>query len=314
VTLSEIRTEIWEALGKPTDLDPSVDATRLTRWVNEAQTVLGAWRDPDSGRIFRYHGLFGSLNYKSKVLSDTIATVSNDDTPYYLELDGDEIGTGDDRYNDWVVEITSGDADGEVRLITDYDSDNSRIYYANAFNTEPSADDTVSIYKRFDYLLPEGHSWVSEHIQLPATSDSYLATGNLMEVLNVYDITNRVLLEKGSRVDMFKDLTAGHPTMWYRYGNRLFYNCNQNTDDVDYRLEYFRNPMSLSSDGDVPELPLQYHRAIVLQGIIFGHIRTLEYDKKWMLQQDLKLHMRQVVSQWDIRDERIDNQLEVRYE
>jgi hypothetical protein len=314
MTFADIRTEVWEALKKPTDLDPSVDATRLNRVINEAQTKLAAWRDPDTGRIFRYNGLYNSLNYRSTTLTDTISAVSNTNTPCYIDLDGDNLGTGDDRYNDWILEITSGDADGEVRVITDYDSDNTRLYYNEAFSSDPEADDTIKIYKRFDRLLPSTHAWVGEHISLPATTDRWRADGNLVQVLNIYDITNDRLLNRAGRTDWFVGTQAGDPREWYQRGNTIFYDLNQDTDDVDMRLEYYRNPIAMSADSDEPELPTQYHRAIITQALVWFLTRLGELDDKWKLQADLKQHMREVVSQWDIRDERVDNALEMQYD
>ena len=313
LTLDQLRTEIWEALGDQSDLDPSVDSSRLDRIVNLAQQRIASWRDPQTGRIFRYHKLFGRANYKTSAITDTIASVSNSTSPYYITVDGDNVGSGDDRYNDWLLEVTSGDADGQIKVITDYDSATGNLYYEEAFGTAPSADDTVKLYKNFDLLLPSSHSWVSEHISLPATTDIYRGTGNLIEILNIYDITNKRFLDKAVRAETFS-IKTGNPTKWYRFGDGIFYDCFVDTDDTWLRYEYYRMPMDLTNDADVSELPEMFHYAIVLWGIEWGLRKDLEYQKKWQTHSDFVQYMRECVSQWDMRGERAESSLRMKFD
>jgi hypothetical protein len=319
MTLAEIRTAIWQNLGEPTDLDPSLDTTYnsgpyLTWVANEAQRQIAKWKDKTTGRHLRIRSLQNEMFYYSTVITETISAVNNDTFPYYIDVDEGNIGSGDDRYNGWVLEVTSGDADGDILTITDYDSENSRLYVSEAFSSDPAADDTIKLYKRFDILLPSEHSWVDEHIQLPAVSDLYLGEGNLIDVLSIVDMENDIELEHAGRTEKFPHFikTTGNPTKWYRYGNKIYYNINID-ENIWYRLEYYRMPANMTDNTDEPEIPSLFHWAMVLWGRWWGLARNSESSRAYSAKLDWEEEMKRTKSQYDISSERIDSKIIVKY-
>jgi hypothetical protein len=310
VTLDQLRDQIWYALGKPTDLDPDSDVSYnngawLTWVVNEGQRQVALWKDPQSGRHCRIHDLYATLNYQPTVLTDTIAAVNNDTVPYYITLTSANANA--DEYNDWVVEVTSGDADGEVRAVMDY-TDGRICYLNDAFDTEPEVGDTVELYKRFEMLLPSTHDWVGEHIQLPATSDSERNEGNLLEVLSIIDVNSGKELKISPRTEKYPGmiLSSGDPSYWWRFGGKIFYDVNVSDEEKWYRMEYYRTPTDMVDDDDMPDLPEAYHMAIVMWGIWCGFNRKMESSRAYSVKRTFEDMMRALKTQFDVMNERID--------
>lgn len=307
MTLSELRLRIWDALGKPTDLDPDTDVQDggnplLTWYVNEGQRQIALWKDPITSRRVYIQSLLSSLNYSSTTLTDTVNAVNTSTFPYYVDLTS--LTQTDDRYNDWYLIIND-----EVRKIVDYDGANRRCYIQDLFDTDPVATDTAYLYKDFDYLLPSTHAWVSEHIQLPAATDIYRATGNLLEVLSVIDMTNESTLNQGIKGSNYilNHNTYGDPNEWVRFGNKITYD-RPIDGDIWFKLEYYRLPMDLSNDSDESELPIPYHYAIVLWGIWHGLVRTGEASAVQLAWNNLVDYMRSTCGQKEVEDMRINAQ------
>jgi hypothetical protein len=304
VTLSELRLRIWDALGKPTDLDPDTDtqdggSPLLTYYVNEGQRQIALWKDPVTQRRVRIQSMLSSLNYRTVNLSDTVASANTTAFPYYVDLTS--LDTTDGRYTDWYLVINN-----EIRKIVGYTGSSRRCYINDLFETDPEADDTVYLYKDFDYLLPSTHSWVGEHIQLPATTDSYKATGNLLEVLSIIDVTNNRTLSRGFKQENYSlnSNTYGDPLEWTRYGNKIMYDKPIDSD-IWFKLEYYRSPMDISNDTDEPEIPAPYHYAIVLWGIYHGLMRNGEASAVQLAWDNLVNYMRSTYNQKEVESERI---------
>lgn len=304
MTLDEIRDEIWTALGEPTDIDPDTDATTLNRVVNEAQRQIAKWRDPATGKMVRIHSLFNYLYFYPTIITNTITSVSNSTFPYYFSFSTARTGNTSGRYNGWVIEITSGDADGEKRLIMDYErveGSYNKYYYSEAFGTAPSAGDTVKLYKNYFYMLPSTHGWVDDGITLPSNTDSNIADGNLLEVLRIEDVENQTVIEKAENKESFVNIgtSTGDPTKWYRFGNRIIFDYHLD-EEKWYKMEYYRLPAEMSAASDEPEIPEIYHWAMVLWGIWWGYKRAMENSSAYSTKKDLEDEMRRTINQFDV--------------
>jgi len=307
VTLSELRLRIWDALGKPTDLDPSTDtqdgeSPLLNYYVNEGQRQIALWKDPVTMRRVHIQSLVSSLNYSSTTLTDTVSGVGMSNFPYYVDLT--TLTQADDRYNDWYLVIN-----GEIRKVVDYDGTNRRCYVHDTFDTTPAVADTAYLYKDFDYLLPSTHAWIDEHIQLPGTTDAYRATGNLLEVISLIDMTNERTLDRGLKGSNYvlNHNTYGDPSEWIRFGNKLIYD-RPIDGDIWFKLEYYRLPTDMSNATDEPELPAPYHYAIVLWGIWHGLMRTGEASAVQLAWNNLTNYMRSTYGQKEVEDMRMNAQ------
>lgn len=306
MTLDLLRDEIWVNIGEPPDLDPDTDTSYsggplLNFVVNEAQRQVAAWRDPESGKIFRVRSLIGDLYYQTTYISGTL---TGDSTASTIVLPSADVGSQDDRYNGWVVVVGS-----EVKVIVDYDGPTYTGTVHEDWSTTPVTDDTYKLYKNFDYLLPSSHAWVNDHISLPAETDRSRATGNLIEVLKISDIGDERTLERPNRAeDFISNVTSsgGDPTEWLRVGNKILYD-QPIPEEKWLKMEYYRLPTELSDDTDQPEIPEHLHYGIVLWGIAWGYARHQEPSMKWSARSDFKDFMKSATSTYAVQFERSDD-------
>jgi hypothetical protein len=315
VTRREIVDQIWVATGKSTELtpeatDPNYDTSLnggpfLSFVANEGQRQVAMWKDPATGRPNRINDLLGVMFYSSHTFTDVISAVNNTTDPYSITLT--TIGVGDGRYNGWVVEMTSGDASGEVKFIYDYDAVSGTCYLHDAFSTTPAVGDTIKMYKNFEMLLPPTHFWVGDHISLASATDVAVNDGNLFEVLSIVDLKNGRELEGVTKIDKFPSniLSAGDPTSWYRHGNAIYYDRNVN-NKLKFRVEYYRTPMDMTADDSLPDIPEIWHMSIVNWGIHYILKRKMEYSGAYAAKMDFIDGMRRIVGEDYIRKDRLD--------
>jgi hypothetical protein len=312
MNLSEIRNYVWRALGEDTNLDPTTDDTYyggiawLTAVVNEAQRHIASWKDPGTGRPIRIYDLLSSLDFYTVVYESTVSAVNSTTFPYSVTI-ADTLGTNDDRYNGWVVEFTSGDATGDVKRIVDYTGATRVCYVHEEFASAPEVGDTVKVYKGFEMLLPATHAWVSEHVALPTGTDRLRDEGNLLEVLSITDLENESELNVAEKKEKFAGnlVTAGTPTQWSRYGNRIVFDVNAD-ENRWYKMEYYRLPLEMSADTDEPDLPVQFHFALVLWATWWGFWTKHENARAYSVKRDLEDEMRRVVQAYDVSKERVE--------
>uniref|UniRef100_A0A6M3K5D2 Uncharacterized protein n=1 Tax=viral metagenome TaxID=1070528 RepID=A0A6M3K5D2_9ZZZZ len=308
--LDLIRNEIYEGLGgEPGDgdtLDPDSDTSYnsgpLLTWVAcEAQRQLAAWKDPITSRQARFRNLEGDLYFQSKLITGTTAASGTVATTTTLIMSSTYVGTQDDRYNGWVLEVGN-----DARLIVDYTGSTYTVTVRN-WGTVPSNGNTYYLYKSFYKLLPSTHDWVSspagEHIVLPSESDRYRATGNLVEILDVEDLEEKIKLQKAIRGDFYVDYveSSGDPNVWFMRGNELHF--DKPTEEAKwFRVHYYRLPTDMSASTDEPEIPSQFHYGLVLWGLIWGHRRANESDRAYAAEQSLRDFMRSTLSAYDVAD------------
>jgi hypothetical protein len=285
MTRREIMDQIWVAIGKPTEYDPEPTSVNydtsynggpfLAFVANEGQRQVAKWKAKESGRPIRISDLFSSFHYASYVGSDTIASVNNSTDPYYIGLTSSL--AIDSAYEGWIVKITSGTSTGNVGYIYSYSGASRTAYLSEALPTTPAVGDTVSLYKKFDLILPPTHSLASLHLSSPATSDESLNTGNLLEILSITDVVNGKELEPVTKQEKFPGNLEilGTPSYWYHYGNAIYYDVNVDTK-LRFRVEYYRTPTDMDADASNPDIPNIWHMAIVLWGRWYMLQRKME--------------------------------------
>lgn len=318
MTRDEIVDQIWVATGKATDLDPTTDISwgggpYLYFVANEAQRQVAKWRNRETGRPIRIYSLLDSFTYWSYTTTDTLAAVNNSDEPPTIQLTS--AGLNNDRYNDWMVEITSGSADGQTAIITDYDGSTRTATLHEAFSTDPAVGDTVKLYKRFERILPSTHAWAGDHMTLPIVSDMSLNSGNLLEILSIVNMKDETELSVVDKTEKFvSSITrVGTPVSWYRFGDTLYYDCNVD-EKIPFRVEYYRSPTNMSEGTDTPDIPELWHMAMVIWGIHMIHVRKMESGLAYARKMDFEDEMRRTYSEYDMRKERISLKGEVQYE
>ena len=302
MTLSEIRNEIWEAIGHDTRYNPSTDTSYnsgpyLTFVVNEAQRQIATWKDPQTERVLRFKELMSEMFFKSVTLTGTIASA----TTTTVTLDT-AVNANADEYNGWVIETGS-----DLRAITDFSAARVATVH-DSYSTAPSG--TYTLYKRFFYLLPSSHAWAAEHIVLPDPSDRYRSEGNFLEPLKIEDLASQRTLDLGSRIESFPEFTneTGDPLSWITYGNKIVMDTNVSTAKW-FRMEYYRKPTDMSADTDEPEIPGPFHYAMVLWGTWWGYRRKRENAAAYSVKRDLMDYMKTTVGGFDVNFERSNSQL-----
>jgi hypothetical protein len=305
MTLSEIRNRIWELAEEPSDLDPSTDTSYdggpLLTWIaNEGQRRVATWKDKTSGRMIRFFDLQDEFFFKTHIIEGTLTA---DGGTAEVTLPVGDTGTQNDRYNGWLVEINS-----ETKMIVDYNGGSHLATVHSDWSTTPSSGDSYSLYKRFSYLLPSGHAWVTEHIQKPTHLGNALGGGGLVTILNIVDIEDNKKLSRGGRVEDFEGLVlnASDPTGWILKGNKLIFNYASD-EEKWYKADYYRLPQAMSSDDDEPEVPEAFHYGIVLWGASFVFARSLENASKYATARDFESFMRSTQTDYDVMLDRTNS-------
>lgn len=301
--LERLMNEIWQQIGEPSDLNPSTDdqygGSPLLMWVcNEAQRRVATWKDPANGHRVRIRSLVSDLYFTSTYYEEELDEDATDEKTVILPST-DVLGE-DDCYNGWTLEINN-----EARVIIDYDGDSYTATLSSEFSSTPEEDDEYKLYKNFYYLMDPDHAWISEHISLPATTDTSRATGNLLEVLKIVDLNNErgLSVSRGTLYPTTNMGSPGAPDSWIRLGNKLIFNRPQ-ADDYSFLMEYYRLPLAMAGNDSEPELPEMYQYAIVLWGMWWGFNRSQDYTAAWAKKQDFNEYMKSTVSQYEVAGDR----------
>ena len=317
MTLSEIRLRIWDALGKPTNLDPSTDSQYnggplLDYYVNEGQRRIAAWCDPITKKKLKMDVLYGSVNYQPTIVTGTVDSWSMV-SPYVFRFTVTSptytvLSLETEYYTNWLITIGE-----EVRrcVYSRYTPtgipEAGYVFLDQVLETEPTVGDTVTLVRNFDWLLPEDHAFFGI---IPLAGSSHTESypeGNFVEVLSVTDLTNERVLEKVSDRESFPDNLKGTPTKWKRFGNKIVYDRAVDTE-LWFKMEYYRLPTDMSADSDEPTIPVVYHYAIVLWGIWYGYMSTGEASRAQLAWNNLVNMLRSTYSQREVENERIHAQ------
>jgi len=301
MTLEEIRNEIWQQIGEPTDLDPATDVQYgglpLLTWVaNEGQRQIATWKD--GPRVYRHPQLYGEVFFRTYMLTDTI--------PDQTGLNANELlmpaacGAYDDEYNGWLVEC-----DGVQRVIMDYNGGGMVATVDSDWDTTPAMGGVFKLMTRAYLLVDSTHPWAAENIILPAVSDRWRSEGNFVEILKIEDIVNQQELVRAPRVESYlTNMTStGNPAAYFRRGNRLYFDRAPDSK-LWLRMEYYRTPTNMTLATNSPEISEQFHYAICLWGQWWGYRRSGDNAAAYSVKMDLKDYMGRVIVHDDIKDDR----------
>lgn len=313
MTVERMMQEIWEATGEESDLDPtdtlgnySVTTTggaRLLQLINLGQTAVAHWKDKVTGHHARFKELFGELYFEHGTGSGQVLAINTASTQVSIKNVATLVSAGtaattyNDRYNGWVIKIGS-----EQRMVMDTDINGNyvRVTVNDAFSSAEAGDDW-ELYKRFNLLLPSSHRWVDDHITLPTSTDLFVADGNLIEPLKIYDMYMGRELSVGVKgsgfISSFTEL--GDPGQWYYFGKKLYFD-RAPEESRWFWMEYYRNPIEMTALSDEPEIPTQFHMGIVLWCIEAVYRRDGEAGDKYSAKRDFEDFMKSTVTADDM--------------
>jgi len=291
MTFTEMKTDVWEQIGKPSDIDPDTYTT-IGKWINRAYKRILLWKFPD-GHLIRFRAARGILNFVTKTKSGT-ATAGTTST---ITL-ASGVGTDDDQYNGWVVEIYGGTGSGQKRLISDYAGASRTATVSDDWDTTPDATSTYYLYKNFMKIVSSSHSWASEHLILDPVNSMY-------SILRVTDLEDEVDLSPADRTATFsKNLTSeAVPSQYLLFGDTLYFDTPMN-ETRWYEIEYVRFPGDLVNATDEPEIPDPWHEAIVLWAVWWGLRRMQEYAGAYSTRKELENFMETTAEQMEMEMER----------
>lgn len=278
--------ELWERIGEPSDLDPydgagAIDATssgwtKMLRALNRGQTQVATWRDPQSGRQFRWKSFYAWQDVTQTPVDDTLdaAIVADTNTVEFTAS-----GTAD-LFNNYAVIVGT-----EVRTIID--DDGAGVY---------------TVHRTWDraHDIGDAVTYVPRFVSLDAANTKFV------DVLQVQDFEDDRVLEPAERGDNFASWFAsdGPPRRWYRLGSRVYFDTVDFDDPRTYRVEYYRLPTDMTLTTSRPELPEQFDEAILLWAVGWGFARMLDPANRSSARSEFVAEMRQRQGEQHIADER----------
>ena len=254
-----------------TTFDISVSGSvKCLGYLNRAYKKIVSWKRK-RGKMFLFPNFYKQLNFKTSVVTDTAQAGSSDT----LQL---AVGSSvtDDYYNDWVVKITDGTGEGQIRIVMDYVASTTTITVNRDFDTTPDATSVYVLYKNFFSLSEIGIS--DEEI--------------FYSPLKIYDMKNRDDLIYGSSVKVYVDnleTYSSDPTEYMYYQNKLYFNFPV-SEAKWYRMEYRELPGNLVNSSDEPEITEPFHEAILWYALWLVFNSKGEIDEaysKWKYVEDL---------------------------
>ena len=295
MTFSTMKSDVWEALGKPSDLNPDSSDT-IGKWINRGMARILTWKFPN-GRQIRFKCTEGELFFKTALKTGT-AEASGTST---ITLESGAVDAVSDIYNGWVIEIDGGTGIGQYRLIVDYDGGSRQATVATAWTTAPDTTSTYSLYKRFMKFINAGANGASDNITID-TNDS------IYDVLKVTDLEDETDLGKGDRTANWPGnlTTPATPGAYITFGDRIIFDSPVD-EERWYRLEYFKFPAALSGATDEPLMPSNWHEAIVLWATWKGLCRQQEPPMAYATLKNLEDFMIHSIEQESVSDEREDS-------
>lgn len=310
MTLQQIVGEIFEGLGEPSDLqyldlNGNLD-TSLTGWrkivdeVNIACLELVSWKFPN-GRVVRFRQLEESTTFQSEVRTGTVlvgniasAVITTD-----LALEADNF------YGGWAIEI-----DGSIYRILQSRTNgtDTELFLSTLPLGDPLGKDVV-VSKR-DYLFIDNTGVAFG--EWPIGIGYNPANGRPLELIEVADLETQATITQTPTQEplLIPNLTFGVPTQFYKIAQGLRFDLWPESKRL-YNVRYVRSPRMLSyTDSNVePELPVQFHRAVVLHGLWWGYRRMQENNSAYSTKRDLDDLLARLRTEYDFQGDFTNHQI-----
>lgn len=307
MTLQEIVVEIFEALGEPSELDFWTDRDSQTvntshlGWkkivdvVNDGCLALSMWKWPN-GRQVRFRHLEDTAYMTMEPLSGTVSGIAGNSMVISGLPAGSNLQVGK-----LVVGSTSG-ATGTILW-----SNGTSVVLTNVDGAFVNGE-TATVYQREFRFVPVSSGYD------PTTVGGipyFAANGKPLEVSQVISVTDGSKLAetfKDSRF-LYADVSVGVPTSMYRIAGGFAVDVWPEKG-LAYIVRYLRGPKQLGyTDIAVePEVPVQFHRGLVLYGIWWGLRRAQESADAYATKRDLEDFMQRTRTEFDIHDDLSNHQ------
>jgi hypothetical protein len=316
MTVNELIIELYDQLGRPSDLNPysddteetvdigSAGAVKLLGWINRAYRRVLNWRFR-GGRVVRFRCTERDLYFPGIAVTGTC--LGGGDNVIQFDESLSDVSHDNDAYNGWLVEITSGTGSGQVREIVDYvatylEPEALWLTYATVsqdWETNPDITSVFSLTKNFYSFVDSDSDDASYNI--PVSSDE-----EVIAVMRVTDSETDTQLIRADRITRFTSLVDSHgqsPTMFKDVMGGLLFDTVVPVGRY-YKVRYFGMPPALSALTDVPDIPGQFHEAMLLWSVWWGLRRQQAFGDAYSTKRDLEDTMETALQQFDRGSER----------
>ena len=304
MTLANIEQAVYEALGDLDDLDwrtfGSVQELKLRGYVNRAYKRICSWRFANGEQV-RFDAL-NKVTFLSTVVLTGSVTSATDNTAVLSGIVGN---LPDNRYADWVVEISAGTGSGQRAIIISSVGTTGTVTVHKTWATTPDGTSTYKLYKRFYTFVEAADPTAAENIVLSPVTQ-------LRAVQKVTDLQMPWDLRPSSREENFSMYmaTASVPMSYFRRGNSMFFDMPVSTVRT-YRIEIATLPTDMSLAADIPVIPEQFHECILLYARWIGLERNQEWGGAYATKRDLEELMSSLKQDSELSYEREDGHVEV---
>ena len=305
MTVETIVQEIFEGLGEPSDLefrnpDGSVNTAsqgwlRLVDAVNRACIELSTWKFPE-GRVLRFRSLEANTVFSTEVLSATISDGAIGTATLTTSLPVQ----ADNYYAGWVVTL-AGEQYRVFMSTTALSGTDTDLLVLSPLAIDPVGE-TLSASRR-EYTFVEATPAFGT---IPVNPTVPASVGTPLEIVSVYDMTNASELGRLSSDEQGLESipVIQAPTAYYKTGRGLRFDTWPE-EAANYTIRFFRTPavIGYTATTEEPELPENYHRAIVLWGLWWGYRRMQENNSAYSTKRDLDDLLRHIRGEFDLESQ-----------
>lgn len=312
--LQKIIQDVYEALGEPSDLQykddlDNIDITlpgwlRLVDTVNAACLALSVWKFPD-GRTVRFRYLEDVAQLETIFETVTLTQATTNSNILTVSLTNMTVNF----YAGFAVKV----------LNTSY-----RVRYSQASTLVPGSvdlmiDATISVptataveVSSREYFF--ANQTLNPFTQVPVGIVYNAANGVPLEIIDVFDLETNSSLNLLKKYDPLIALSPNFqiPSQYYKLAKGLRFESFPNKKK-NYAIRYVRGPKLLTYAllTAEPELPEQFHGAIVLYCLWWGYRRMQENDSAYATKQDLVEMLRRIRTEYDLQGEYTSHQFTI---
>jgi hypothetical protein len=279
----ELIEEVFDSLGRPTELeictDPSDPLTfditlpgsvRILRWINEVYFSMFT-KKMYNGKYLRFKSQYAKVNFQNTVITGIVTTAASS----YVQLDA-AVNTDNERYTNWTIEITAGTGIGQIRNIVAFTGATLTAYVNKAWDIIPNATSSYRLTKNFIFIgvSPYALQHTGEYLDIDPESTFY-------SIIQLLDLTNANTLTPTDRNESFSSAVAQVSTSasLFKHESGIIYFDTSVTSSIWYSVKYRILPTALVLAGEEPNIPVNYHMALVYQALYVGFSNRMEEDR-----------------------------------
>lgn len=267
MNLSTAMTQVWEALGEPSDLNPAKSGvTKLRDAINDAQDVVAMWI-ADNGRKVMFRELEDRLQVTTVVEAGTLE--AGQPSPYKVVTMPAALAANLGRFVDWVLTVGNESRKVVVSAVT---GGRNVLTLSSGFTVDPSST---------AYVLSK--PWY----QFSGTDAVALGGMRIAEIQRIVDLETGTELEEAAGRDYLIDPVAGDPGSW-RHDGKGFRFDSAPQAARKYDVCVTRYPALLEDQTDEIGLPDAFAQAVVLRAVWWGFRRLQDFQAAYATKLEFK--------------------------